>query len=157
MHLPAWRYLRQACRMPYIFSCFEVRYLLCNSFTVISNVSSISQRIHPTTVYCRSYFLICLECFVFVFAFLKQMCDYFLFFCFDIFIFQYCSASFFFFWRGARRGWGWGWVGVFSFQPGHGFEPPLGKFSGRGDFSLGVNTGSNSIPPKKTLSDETEV
>ena len=28
-----------------------------------------------------------------------------------------------------------------------------GKFSGRGDFSLGVNMGSNSIPPK-TLSDE---
>ena len=34
-----------------------------------------------------------------------------------------------------------------------GFEPPLGTFSGRGDFSLGVNMGSNSIPPK-TLSDE---
>ena len=34
-----------------------------------------------------------------------------------------------------------------------GFDPPLGKFSGRGDFSLGVNTGSNSIP-QKTLSDE---
>ena len=34
-----------------------------------------------------------------------------------------------------------------------GFDPPLGKFSGRGDFSLGVNMGSNSIPPK-TLSDE---
>ena len=31
--------------------------------------------------------------------------------------------------------------------------PPLGKFSGRGDFSLGVNMGSNSTPPK-TLSDE---
>ena len=28
-----------------------------------------------------------------------------------------------------------------------------GKFAGRGDFSLGVNRGSNSIPPK-TLSDE---
>ena len=28
----------------------------------------------------------------------------------------------------------------------------LGTFSGRGDFSLGVNMGSNSIPPK-TLSD----
>ena len=28
-----------------------------------------------------------------------------------------------------------------------GFDPPLGKFSGRGDFSLGVNMGSNSIPP----------
>ena len=34
-----------------------------------------------------------------------------------------------------------------------GFDPPLGKFSGRGDFSLGVNMGSNSIPPK-TLSGE---
>ena len=34
-----------------------------------------------------------------------------------------------------------------------GFDPPLGTFSGRGDFSLGVNMGSNSIPPK-TLSDE---
>ena len=34
-----------------------------------------------------------------------------------------------------------------------GFDPPLGTFSGRGDFSLGVNLGSNSIPPK-TLSDE---
>ena len=34
-----------------------------------------------------------------------------------------------------------------------GFDPPLGKFSGRGDFPLGVNLGSNSIP-KKTLSDE---
>ena len=33
------------------------------------------------------------------------------------------------------------------------FNPPLGKFSGRGDFSLGVNMGSNSIP-KNTLSDE---
>ena len=35
----------------------------------------------------------------------------------------------------------------------HGFDPPLGTFSGRGDFSLGVNMGSNSNPPK-TLSDE---
>ena len=34
-----------------------------------------------------------------------------------------------------------------------GFDPPLGTFSGGGDFSLGVNMGSNSIPPK-TLSDE---
>ena len=34
-----------------------------------------------------------------------------------------------------------------------GFDPPLGTFSGRGDFSLGANMGSNSIPPK-TLSDE---
>ena len=34
-----------------------------------------------------------------------------------------------------------------------GFNPPLGTFSGGGDFSLGVNMGSNSIPPK-TLSDE---
>ena len=34
-----------------------------------------------------------------------------------------------------------------------GFDPPLGKFSGGGDFSLGVNMGSNSIPPK-TPSDE---
>ena len=34
-----------------------------------------------------------------------------------------------------------------------GFDPPLGTFPGRGDFSLGVNMGSNSIPPK-TLSDE---
>ena len=34
-----------------------------------------------------------------------------------------------------------------------GFNPPLGTFSGRGDFSLGVNMGSNSILPK-TLSDE---
>ena len=34
-----------------------------------------------------------------------------------------------------------------------GFDPPLGKFSGRGDFSLGVSMGSNSIAPK-TLSDE---
>ena len=34
-----------------------------------------------------------------------------------------------------------------------GFDPPMGTFSGRGDFSLGVNMGSNSIPPK-TLSDE---
>ena len=33
------------------------------------------------------------------------------------------------------------------------FNPPLGTFSGRGDFSLGVNMGSNSIPPK-TPSDE---
>ena len=33
------------------------------------------------------------------------------------------------------------------------FDPPLGTFSGRGDFSLGVNMGSNSIPPK-TPSDE---
>ena len=29
-----------------------------------------------------------------------------------------------------------------------GFDPPLGTFSGRGDFSLGVNMGSNSIPQK---------
>ena len=35
----------------------------------------------------------------------------------------------------------------------HGFDPPLGTFSGRGDFSLEVSMGSNSIPPK-TLSDE---
>ena len=35
----------------------------------------------------------------------------------------------------------------------HGFDPPRGTFSGRGDFSLGVNMGSNSIPPK-TPSDE---
>ena len=35
----------------------------------------------------------------------------------------------------------------------HGFNSPLGTFFGRGDFSLGVNMGSNSIPPK-TLSDE---
>ena len=34
-----------------------------------------------------------------------------------------------------------------------GFDPPLGTFSGRGDFSLGVNMGSNSILPE-TLSDE---
>ena len=34
-----------------------------------------------------------------------------------------------------------------------GFDPPLGTFSGRGDFSLGVNMGSNSILPK-TPSDE---
>ena len=34
-----------------------------------------------------------------------------------------------------------------------GFDPPLGTFSSRGDFSLGVNMGSNSIPPK-TPSDE---
>ena len=34
-----------------------------------------------------------------------------------------------------------------------GFDPPLGTFSGRGNFSLGVNMGSNSIPPK-TPSDE---
>ena len=33
------------------------------------------------------------------------------------------------------------------------FDPPLGTFSGRGDFSLGVNMGSNSIP-QKTPSDE---
>ena len=33
------------------------------------------------------------------------------------------------------------------------FDPPLGTFSGRGDFSPGVNMGSNSIP-QKTLSDE---
>ena len=35
----------------------------------------------------------------------------------------------------------------------HSVDPSLGTFSGRGDFSLGVNMGSNSIPPK-TLSDE---
>ena len=29
------------------------------------------------------------------------------------------------------------------------FDPPLGKFSGRGDFSLGVNMCSNSIPKKE--------
>ena len=34
-----------------------------------------------------------------------------------------------------------------------GFDTPLGEFSGRGDFSLGINMGSNSIPPK-TLSDK---
>ena len=34
-----------------------------------------------------------------------------------------------------------------------GFDPPLGTFSGRGDFFLAVNMGSNSIP-QKTLSDE---
>ena len=34
-----------------------------------------------------------------------------------------------------------------------GFDPPLGTFSGRGDFSLGVNMGSNSIP-QKTPSNE---
>ena len=34
-----------------------------------------------------------------------------------------------------------------------GFDPPLGTFSGIGDFFLGVNMGSNSIPPK-TPSDE---
>ena len=33
-----------------------------------------------------------------------------------------------------------------------GFDPPLGTFSGREDFSLGVNMSSNSIPQK--LSDE---
>ena len=33
------------------------------------------------------------------------------------------------------------------------FDPPLGTFSSRGDFSLGVNMGSNSVP-QKTLSDE---
>ena len=33
----------------------------------------------------------------------------------------------------------------------HGFDPPLGTFSGRGDFSLGVNMGSNSIPPKNSF------
>ena len=32
-----------------------------------------------------------------------------------------------------------------------GFDPPLGTFSGRGDFSLGVNIGSNSIPPKNSF------
>ena len=31
------------------------------------------------------------------------------------------------------------------------FDPPLGTFSGRGDFSLGVNMGSNSIPPPKKI------
>ena len=31
------------------------------------------------------------------------------------------------------------------------FDPPLGAFSIRGDFSLGVNMGSNSIPPKTLL------
>ena len=35
----------------------------------------------------------------------------------------------------------------------HGFDPPLGTFSGRGDFSLGVNMGSTSTP-LKTPSDE---
>ena len=41
-----------------------------------------------------------------------------------------------------------------------GFDPPLGTFSDRGDFSLGVNMGSNSISPpppppqRKKLSDE---
>ena len=34
-----------------------------------------------------------------------------------------------------------------------GLDLPLGTFSGRGDFYLGVNMGSNSIPPK-TPSDE---
>ena len=34
-----------------------------------------------------------------------------------------------------------------------GFDPSLGTFSGRGDFSLGVNMGLNSIP-QKTPSDE---
>ena len=36
-----------------------------------------------------------------------------------------------------------------------GFDPPMGRifFPGRADFSLGVNMGSGSIPPK-TLSDE---
>ena len=29
-----------------------------------------------------------------------------------------------------------------------GIDPPLGKFSSIGDFSLGVNMGSNSIPQK---------
>ena len=43
---------------------------------------------------------------------------------------------------------------VWARCPQHcGFDPPLGKFSGIGGFSLGVNMGSNSIPPK-TLSDE---
>ena len=32
-----------------------------------------------------------------------------------------------------------------------GFDPPLGTFSGRGDFSLGVNMDSNSIPPKNSF------
>ena len=32
-----------------------------------------------------------------------------------------------------------------------GFDPPLGKFSRRGDFSLGGNMGSNSIPPKNSF------
>ena len=32
-----------------------------------------------------------------------------------------------------------------------GFDPPLGTFSGRGDFSLGVNIGSNPIPPKNSF------
>ena len=31
-----------------------------------------------------------------------------------------------------------------------GFDP-LGTFSGRGNFSLGVNMGSNSIPPKNSF------
>ena len=33
----------------------------------------------------------------------------------------------------------------------HGFDPPQGTFSGRGDFSLGVNMGSNSIPPQNSF------
>ena len=42
---------------------------------------------------------------------------------------------------------------VWTRCPQRGGFDPLGKFSGRGDFSLGVNMGSNSIP-LKTLSDE---
>ena len=32
-----------------------------------------------------------------------------------------------------------------------GFDFPMGKFSGRGHFSLGVNMGSNSIPQKNSF------
>ena len=32
-----------------------------------------------------------------------------------------------------------------------GFDPPLGTFSGRGDFSLGLNMGSNSLPQKNSF------
>ena len=32
-----------------------------------------------------------------------------------------------------------------------GFDPPLGTVSGSGDFSLGVNMGSNSIHPKNSF------
>ena len=46
-----------------------------------------------------------------------------------------------------------GWNSSVGSAWARGFDPPLGTFTSRGDFSLGVNMGSNSIP-QKTPSDE---
>ena len=66
--------------------------------------------------------------------------------CFSLLRYKLCSSGFW----GRNSSVGSAWARC---PQRRGFDPPLGTFSGRGDFSLEVNMGSNSIPPK-TLSDE---